>query len=110
MRNDAYLDVLLNDVDVMVNAAAWSSLWGNAQQSEALFYQHSIRLSKRFLDSQASHFVNISTTSAAWLMEQLDPLVPWEPLIVRSIVHLLEETGATNEQATAIFGYRPQHD
>jgi len=46
----------------------------------------------------------------AWLMEKLDPLVPWEPLIVRSIVHLLEETGADNERAAAILGYRPQHD
>lgn len=46
----------------------------------------------------------------AWLMEKIDPIVPWEPLIVRSIVHLLEETHANNEQAIAVLGYKPIHD
>jgi len=41
-------------------------------------------------------------------MEMLDPLVPWEPLVTRSIIHLLEETGATNERAAAILGYQPK--
>lgn len=44
----------------------------------------------------------------AWLMERLDPIVRWEPLITRSIVHLLEETGATNQAASARLGYRPK--
>ncbi len=46
----------------------------------------------------------------AWLMEQIDLFVPWEPLIVRSIVHLLEETGADNDRVTAALGYRPEYD
>ncbi len=46
----------------------------------------------------------------AWLMEKLDAVVPWEPLIVRSIVHLLENTGASNERAEAMLGYCPEHD
>lgn len=46
----------------------------------------------------------------AWLMEKIDPLVPWEPLIVRSIIHLLEDTHTDNKQATAALGYRPVHD
>lgn len=45
----------------------------------------------------------------AWLMETIDPLVPWEPLITRSIVHLLEETGATNAKAERLLGYQPSH-
>lgn len=45
----------------------------------------------------------------AWLMEKLDPLVPWEPLVTRSIVHLLEETGADNAKAEHLLGYRPTH-
>lgn len=257
LRDETYLKGLLNGVDVVVHAAAWSSLWGHAQQSEALFYQPSRQLVERFFSSQASRFVNISTTSAAapdysadaqavgisrpfwphlcnlirlenalreqasstktvinlrlglfvgehyglgllpillprlrtrlvpWveggktampladgrdyaqavglaalkdgltgyqglnivgketpsvrevilflhqeygyprprfsvsfalayrfarLMEQLDPFLPWEPLIVRSIVHLLEETRASNEQAATLLGYRPQYD
>lgn len=45
----------------------------------------------------------------AWLMEKLDPLVPKEPLVTRSIIHLLQETGADNERAERKLGYRPQH-
>lgn len=45
----------------------------------------------------------------AWLMEKLDPIVPWEPLVTRSIVHLLEETGANNAKSERLLGYRPTH-
>lgn len=45
----------------------------------------------------------------AWLMETLDPLVPWEPLVTRSIIHLLEETHADNRRAEARLGYQPKH-
>lgn len=41
-------------------------------------------------------------------MELLDPIVPWEPLVTRSIIHLLEETGATNDQARSMLGYDPK--
>ncbi len=43
----------------------------------------------------------------ARLMEWLDPLLPWDPLVTRSIVHLLEETGADNARAERLLGYRP---
>jgi nucleoside-diphosphate-sugar epimerase len=46
--------------------------------------------------------------SFAWLMEKLDPLVPWEPLITRSSVHLLEETDANNDLAREMLGYGPE--
>jgi nucleoside-diphosphate-sugar epimerase len=45
----------------------------------------------------------------AWLMERLDPVVPWEPLVTRSIIHLLEEVHADNRRAEARLGYRPRH-
>lgn len=45
----------------------------------------------------------------AWLMEKLDPIVPWEPLVTCSIVHLMEETGADNSKAERLLGYRPTH-
>ena len=44
----------------------------------------------------------------AWLMEKLDAVFPWEPLITRSMVHLLEETNANNEQAKELLGYIPE--
>ena len=46
--------------------------------------------------------------SFAWLMEKLDPLVAWEPLITRSIVHLLEDTDTNNDQAREMLGYSPE--
>lgn len=45
----------------------------------------------------------------AWLMEKLDPLVPWEPLITRSIIHLLEEVNANNDKAQRLLGYVPHY-
>jgi nucleoside-diphosphate-sugar epimerase len=254
MRDNAYLATLLDGVDVVVNAMAWTSLWSHEQQSAALFYQPTLKLIEQYLHSNATRFVNVSTTSAAapqhsadassegiprpfwphlrnvirienylrehaspakavitlrlgifvgkhyglgvlpillprlkthlvpwvqggnthlpladgrdygqamglaalqaglegfhafnivgkeiptvrevilflhdefgypkphfgvpfwmaypfaWLMETLDPIVPWEPLITRSIIHLLEETHATNERASAMLGYQP---
>ncbi len=46
----------------------------------------------------------------ARLMEWSDPLVPWEPLVTRSIVHLLEETRPSNAKAERALGYRPTID
>jgi nucleoside-diphosphate-sugar epimerase len=43
----------------------------------------------------------------AWLMEKLNPLVPWEPLVTRSIIHLLEETHVDNKKANEIIAYSP---
>lgn len=45
----------------------------------------------------------------AWLMEKLDPIVPWEPLVTRSIIHLMEEVGVDNSKTERLLGYRPVH-
>ncbi len=45
----------------------------------------------------------------AWLMEMLDRIAPWEPLVTRSIVHLLEETAVDNERAMERLGYAPRY-
>lgn len=254
LRDPAYLARLLDGVDVVCHAAAWTSLWGHAEESRRLYLEPSLRLLDAVTGSRVRRFVNVSTTSAAapqhsadarapgvprafwphlgnviaienalreragartmvnlrlgifagrryalsvlpillprlkthlvpwvaggrtglpivdgrdigqafalaatapglrgyqafnivgptvptvrevigflhrefgypqphfsvpfpvayafaWLMEKLDPLVPWEPLVTRSIVHLLEETGATNAEAGQRLGYRPQ--
>jgi nucleoside-diphosphate-sugar epimerase len=44
----------------------------------------------------------------ARLMELLDHFVPWQPLIVRSIVYLLEDFGVTNDRAEQVLAYRPR--
>lgn len=46
----------------------------------------------------------------AWLMEQIDPVVPWEPLVTRSIIHLMEETSVNNDKAASMLGYQPVHN
>lgn len=46
----------------------------------------------------------------ARLMEWLNPIVPWEPLIVRSIVHLLEGSGADSNRAASMLGYKPLYN
>ena len=46
----------------------------------------------------------------AGFMELLDPLVPWDPLVTRSIVHLLREVNANNDMAANRLGYRPEYD
>jgi nucleoside-diphosphate-sugar epimerase len=45
----------------------------------------------------------------AWLMEKLNPIVPWEPLVTRSIIHLLQETHADNARAELMLGYQPRY-
>ncbi len=45
----------------------------------------------------------------AWLMETIDPIVPWEPLVTRSIIHLMEEVNVDNGKAEQWLGYRPAH-
>ncbi|MBT2970736.1 MAG: hypothetical protein B6D72_10345 [gamma proteobacterium symbiont of Ctena orbiculata] len=45
----------------------------------------------------------------AWVMEKLDPILPWEPLVTRSIIHLLQETSVDNDRAARILGYQPKH-
>ncbi len=44
----------------------------------------------------------------AWLLEKLHPVLPGDPLVVRSIIHLLEETHASNRVAGERLGYRPR--
>ncbi len=43
----------------------------------------------------------------AWLMEKLNPVVPWEPLVTRSIIYLMEENKITNDKAQSQLGYEP---
>jgi len=256
-RDDQYLDRMLDGVDVVCNAMAWTSLWGHKQQSYELYYKPTINLIDKIVDKKIKRLINVSTTSAAssenssdamsvgtkrafwphlcnvieienymrnkansttsminmrlgifagehyalgilpillprlkthlvpwvaggettlpvidgrdigeamkcaavsenldgyqsfnivgkevptvksvivyihekfgypkplfsvpfslaypfaWLMEKLDVVVPWEPLITRSIVHLLDKKSVDNERASRMIGYQPDHD
>lgn len=45
----------------------------------------------------------------AWLMEVLHPLLPRDPLVTRSIVHLMEEVHVDNRRAEQKLGYHPAY-
>lgn len=45
----------------------------------------------------------------AWLMEKLDPIMPWEPLVTRSIIHLMEEVNVNNAKSERLLGYHPTY-
>ncbi|MDD2369434.1 MAG: NAD(P)-dependent oxidoreductase [Sulfuricurvum sp.] len=42
------------------------------------------------------------------VMEILDPLMPFDPLVTRSIVHLLKNTNTDNAKAEKLLGYTPK--
>ena len=46
----------------------------------------------------------------ARVMEWLDLVVPWEPLVTRSIIHLLEEVNVNNAKAGTLLNYEPHYD
>lgn len=64
-RDENYMDTLLDGVDVVCNAMAWSSLWGHKKQSEELYYQPTIKLIDKVIAKGIARFINVSTTSAA---------------------------------------------
>lgn len=74
LRDEAYLDSVLEGVDVLVHAAAWSSLYGHADESRTLFYEPSLQLYRRALAKKLPRIINISTTSAAAPLRSHDPM------------------------------------
>lgn len=65
LRDEGYLNSLLDGVDVVCNAMAWSSLWGHKKESRELYYQPTIKLIDKVLQKKIKRFINVSTTSAA---------------------------------------------
>lgn len=45
-----------------------------------------------------------------WLMEMLNPLLPGQPFLTRSIVHISEDRFCPNDYATRKLGYVPEKD
>lgn len=64
-RDENYMDTLLDGVDVVCNAMAWSSLGRHKKQSEELYYQPTIKLIDKAIEKGIARFINVSTTSAA---------------------------------------------
>jgi nucleoside-diphosphate-sugar epimerase len=64
LRDPAYVDALLDGVDMVVHAAAWSSLWKHAAESRALYLQPSLALLQACVERGIGRFLFVSTTSA----------------------------------------------
>jgi nucleoside-diphosphate-sugar epimerase len=79
LRDNRYLEGLLDDIDVVCHAAAWASLFGHAEESQALYLHPTIRLIDKVLERRVSRFVNLSSTSAASPDKAADPMAPGLP-------------------------------
>lgn len=65
LRDPEYLSELCGDIDVLVNAAAWTSAWGHEKQSGQYFYEPVKALYTQALKQGVKKIINISSTSAA---------------------------------------------
>lgn len=64
-RNENYVNELLEGVDIICNAMAWTSLWSNEKSSNQLFFEPSIQFLQAAYKNKVERIINISTTSAA---------------------------------------------
>lgn len=64
LRDQQYLSSLLDNVDVVCHAAAWTSLWGHQDDSDRLYLKPSLSLIDQAIKAGVKRFINVSTTSA----------------------------------------------
>jgi nucleoside-diphosphate-sugar epimerase len=76
LRDDDYLDHLLDGVDVVCHTASWGALWGHEHESEELYLQPTLRLLDKLTQSSVKRFLFVSTTSAAAPLKSADALYP----------------------------------
>ena len=65
LRDPGYLKSVVEGVDVLCHAAAWTSMWGQSENSRRLFLEPGLALIKTARAAGVKRFVNTSTTSAA---------------------------------------------
>jgi nucleoside-diphosphate-sugar epimerase len=74
LRNNAYTDGLLRDIDAIVHAAAWTALWNHKKRSDELFLKPTLSLIEAARDRGVKRFVFVSTISAADRKQAADPM------------------------------------
>lgn len=74
LRNESYRQSLVKGIDVICHAAAWSALWGHAEESRTAFLEPTLALISNARAAGVSRFINTSTTSAASPDNSSDPL------------------------------------
>ncbi len=74
LRDAGYRQAVVEGVDVLCHAAAWTSLWGHAKESQGLYLEPSLALIAAAEQAGVGRFINTSTTSAAAPQRSADPL------------------------------------
>ncbi len=73
LRDPSYRREVVKGVDVLCNAAAWGSLWGNVENSRRLFLEPNLALIETARAAGVKRYINTSTTSAAAPEHSSDP-------------------------------------
>ncbi len=76
LRDDDYIDHLLDGVDIVCHAGSWAALWGHARESEELYLKPTLKLIDKLPQSSVKRFLFISTTSVAAPLKSADALHP----------------------------------
>ena len=76
IRDQGYLKALFEGVDIVCNAAAWTSVWNHAQASRALFYEPTLSMIDAARSAGVKRFIQTSSTSAAAPVHSSDPMHP----------------------------------
>lgn len=104
LDDSAYVEAIVQDIDVLCHAAAWTSLWGHEAQSDALFLRPCLELIRQARQAGVKRFINNSTTSAASPGASADPMSEGIP---RSywphLSNVIRIENALRDQADASF-------
>lgn len=73
LRDAGFRKAVVEGVDILCNAMAWSSLWGNEENSRRLFLEPNLALIEAARGAGVKRFINTSTTSAAAPDRSSDP-------------------------------------
>ena len=79
LRDEDYLDRMLNGIDIICHAAGWPSFINSKKQSQKNYLEPSIDLINRAVEWRVKRFVNLSNIAVASLHNRNNPLVKGKP-------------------------------
>ena len=65
LRDAAYREQLVKDIDVICHAGTWASMWGHRQQENENFYQPTLALIQAAIDAKVQRFIMAGTVAIA---------------------------------------------
>ena len=99
LRDPGYVETLLDNIDIVCHAAAWTALWGHQQESEMLYLKPSLNLINQAIKKKVRRFINVSTTSANPGLSA-DPLSPGlQPAFWPHLVNVVKIENAMKDRA-----------